>query len=48
MAIPVIDLIKYCFPFRWSVPQCEIYAHPVNKVVFERPLDELVKKIGGN
>ena len=48
MAKPVVDLIKYCFSFCWSMPQCKVCANPVNEVVFKCPLDELVKKVGGN
>jgi len=30
------------------MPQCKIYTNPINEVVFERPLDELVEEIGGD
>ena len=46
--IPAVDLVKDRICLGLAMFALEIFAYPLNKVIFEYSLDELVEKVRGN
>jgi len=47
-ALPPIDFIQNYFTLRLPMLFFEILHHPLNKVIFEHSLDNLVKEVRGD